>query len=31
MSSEYPIVARKSGRNGTMLEQPPVLNGFAGI
>lgn len=31
MSNEYPNVAHVSGRNGTMLEQPLALNGFAGI
>lgn len=31
MSSEYPILARKSGWNGTVPEQPLVLNGFTGI
>ncbi len=31
MSNEYLNVARVSGWNGSVLEQPPVLNGFAGI
>ncbi len=31
MSNEYLYVAHVSGRNGTTLEQPLVLNGFAGI
>jgi|GEM_PF-3607797 len=31
MSSEYRNVARVSGWNGTVLEQPLVLNGFTGI
>ena len=31
MSNEYPNVAHVSGRNGTVLEQPLVLNSFARI
>jgi len=31
MSNEYSNVAHVSGRNGSVLEQPLVLNGFAGI
>lgn len=31
MSNEYRNVAHVSGRNGSVLEQPLVLNGFAGI
>jgi len=31
MSSEYRNVARKSGWNGSVLEQPLVLQSFTGI
>jgi hypothetical protein len=31
MSNEYPIVARVSGWNGLVPEQPLVLKGFTGI
>ncbi len=31
MSNEYLNVAQVSGRNRTVLEQPLVLTGFAGI
>jgi hypothetical protein len=31
MSSEYRNLALVSGRDGTVLEQPLVSNGFAGM